>query len=351
MMRSLFQVHKILKNHDRTEPSLLAYHLVQAAEALPQLVGKRVEQDDLAGKTAIDGFKPIIVATGRCFRYLISGFDRLTHVAGGSELCGQVTYAFVQMYSKLVDLIEAISKVETSSTAVTVPTKSIPSKKAKVPAAMGVRSTPLLDLLTRLLSSMLDRLDSKAETHRPLFEGFAYTVLNKLGPKLYTIAFGHPRAQDIAEEIQAGVQTLEAEENEGASADLSDAESFKAATKLQAPYLIHLLNHIMTAAPGYLGAAINAKTGKPKAANNKGSVKGALTVVAKERLQRTLVNCMFGAEGASEEDPFKECLNMPVTSGPALLMPKLKGGDVKDWFQEEIWRLLGWEILSSERDW
>lgn len=351
MMRSLFQVHKILKIHDRTEPPLLAHHLVQAAEVLPQLVGKIVEQHDLAGRTAIDGFKPVIIATGRCFRYLISGFDRLTHVAGGPELYGQVTYAFVQMYSKLVDLIEAISsKVETNSAAVAVPAKSISSKKAKLPAATVLRSTPLLDLLTRLLSSMLDRLDSKAATHRPLFEGFAYTVLNRLGPKLYTIVFGHARGHDIAEEIQAGVETLDPEQIEGTPVDHANNESFQA-IKLEAPYLIHLLNHIMTAAPEYLGAVMNAKTGKPKAANNKGSTKSALTVVAKERLQRTLINCMFGAEGASEEDPFKECLNMPVISGPALLMPKLKGGDMKDWFQEEIWRLLGWEILSSERDW
>ena len=37
--------------------------------------------------------------------------------------------------------------------------------------------------------------------------------------------------------------------------------------------------------------------------NKNNSMKGALTIKAKERLQRTLVNCVFGTEGNDKDDP------------------------------------------------
>ena len=39
---------------------------------------------------------------------------------------------------------------------------------------------------------------------------------------------------------------------------------------------------------------------------------------------------------------------MPSIGGTVLPVPKVKEVDVQDWFGEEVWRLLGWEILSKE---
>ncbi|KAI7363852.1 hypothetical protein KC336_g21538, partial [Hortaea werneckii] len=121
--------------------------------------------------------------------------------------------------------------------------------------------------------------------------------------------------------------------------------------KLEAPYLIHLLARLMNAAPAHLGAIISTKTGKPKQANNKGSMKGALVLAAKDRLQRTLINCMFGTEGVDAQSPLMDCLKMPMAPSTPLPMPKVKEAEVQEWFKEEVWRLLGWEVLSKEGDW
>ena len=32
----------------------------------------------------------------------------------------------------------------------------------------------------------------------------------------------------------------------------------------------------------------------------------------------------------------------------AVPIPRIKEAEVQDWFKEEVWRLLGWEILSKE---
>lgn len=42
---------------------------------------------------------------------------------------------------------------------------------------------------------------------------------------------------------------------------------------------------------------------------------------------------------------------MPSIGDTVLPMPKIKEVEVSDWFQEEVWRALGWEILSKEGEW
>ncbi|KAK5167829.1 uncharacterized protein LTR77_007528 [Saxophila tyrrhenica] len=344
IMRSFFQVHSLLKSRQTIDPPALAYQLVEAAEVLPRALSEAIASPSSAGQTA-ETFSSVIVATGRSFRSLVIGFNKLGQVSDGAER--RVTYALVQMYEKLLGLFEDTSAAELHGTGqTTVAQDRSLSKKAKQPANPTVKDVSCLNALTKLLCNMLDVLDAKSESHKTLFEGFAYVVLNSLGPKLYAIVFGDQRRQSVADEI-ANISYLE-EFEEGAETVPKPETTAVQIAKLQAPYLIHLLNHMMTAAPAHLGAIISAKTGKPKAANNKGSLKGALTIVAKERLQRTLVSCMFAQEDADENDPFKDCLSMPVSGGPALPMPKLKGRDVKEWFQEEVWQLLGWEILSRE---
>lgn len=44
----------------------------------------------------------------------------------------------------------------------------------------------------------------------------------------------------------------------------------------------------------------------------------------------------------------QDCLKKPAISDAAVALPKIKEAEVQGWFKEEVWRLLGWEILSKE---
>ena len=41
---------------------------------------------------------------------------------------------------------------------------------------------------------------------------------------------------------------------------------------------------------------------------------------------------------------------MPALSEVAVPVPKIKEPEVFEWFNEEVWRLLGWDILSKDTE-
>jgi len=358
-MRGLYQAHAALKNRNSIEPTTLAHHLIRAASAVPQVVHQLVKQS-LAG-TIVDlgSMSTTFMAANRAIKALISGLDRLSHAEGGSEIQGSVIYAYVQMFAKLLDVFHDASGVElkrlTTNDVSTSASKSSSSTKQKAKTKQlktaNMKDKPALSAITTFLLSLIDLIQVDTGFHQSLYEGIAYCVLDRLGARLYTTTFGHAQGATVADEITASCQTNDIEESSSPPAARAEEGTELQRAKIEAPYLIHLLTHIMNIAPAHLGATISKRTGRAKQANNKGSMKGALAIAAKERLQRTLVNCIFGTEGVDESDPFMDCLRMPVLNAPPLPMPKVKEVDVQDWFREEVWRLLGWEILGKEGGW
>jgi hypothetical protein len=55
--------------------------------------------------------------------------------------------------------------------------------------------------------------------------------------------------------------------------------------------------------------------------------------------------------GDGEHDEFADVLRMPARLGPAPNMPKVEDKDVGGWFSGEVWRLIGWDLLSREGQW
>jgi len=361
-MRALYQTHASLKSRDLTEPVILAHHLVRAASALPQVVHKLIKQSLSAPVADPSSMKFALTATTRSVLSLVVGINRLSRAANGAEVLGSVVYAFVQMFSSLLNALEkgAALEIELAMRAEFDPSSSqtLSSSKSKAKAKIkqsksaGPKDNATLSIITSFLCSVIDLLNANSEVHQSLFEGFAYCILNKLGTSLYTTTFGHARGVTIEAEIAASdpIDEIEDSSSQGVAPPTGE-EKLLRQSKLEAPCLIRLLTHMMKAAPAHLGASLGAQIGRAKKADDKGSMNGTLAVVAKERLQRTLVNCMFGTEGVDESDPFLDCLKAPVQSGPALPVSEVKEAEVQEWFKEEVWKLLGWDILAKEGGW
>lgn len=353
LLRNLYQIHAAMRPHHRNDPNILAYHLVQAASTLPQVVARTISECFNRQGAGRDLLKSNLRAATRAVVSLISGLNRLTNAADGAEVQGRVIYAYARMFSELIEALGEASSCEITKPLAGSeqrPSTSKGKKRSEHAKPANLKDRPTLNTLTAFLCGILDLLDPKVEAHANLFEAFAYTVLNKLGSRLYTLVFGHARAPTLEAEIARANEPDKAEDPSQASTlHRNEVELQQAA--LEAPYLIHLLTRLMNAAPAHLGAIISTKTGKPKQANNKGSMKGALALTAKDRLQRTLVNCMFGIEGVDDQSPLLDCLKMPTAPDTPLPMPKVKEVEVQEWFKEEVWRLLGWEVLSKEGGW
>lgn len=353
LLRSLFHLHAILKSHIKIEPLELTYHLVRACEAIPQLVLDEVQT--LVGSDAKDGndMKQVLLLARRSVTSIIVAFNRISHVSNDTCSESKATYAFILMFKKLLTGLQLLSEAEARAAfaAEVAAKKSAADKskgKGKTPRVLNIKESPTLILYTTFLTGIMDMLDPKNEANRALFEGLAFCVLESLGSRMYHSVFGHTRGESIEAEILQSHSRDDTSDSEPSPS--SDQQNNLKQLRLEAPYLITLMDRVMAAAPSFLGAATSAKTGKPKNAHSRASMKGALAIEAKDCLQRTLVTCMFGGDDGMSSDPFAECLKMPVDKGP-ISIPKVKEADVQDWFKEELWRLLGWEILSKEGDW
>ncbi|KAI6855792.1 hypothetical protein KC338_g8705 [Hortaea werneckii] len=353
LLRNLYQIHAAMKSHHRNDPNILAHHLVRAASKLPQVVIHTLSEFDKRPEAGLDLLKSNLRAANRAVMSLISGLSRLSNAANGAEVQGGVIYAYVRMFSNLIEALGEASSRDISKPLAgseEMPSTNKGTKKSENAKPANLKDRPTLNALTSFLYGILDLLDPKVEAHGSVFEGFAYAVLNKLGSRLYALVFGHARAPTLEAEIVRANEGEQIKDSSQASVLQHDCLELQQA-KLEAPFLIHLLGRLMNAAPAHLGAIISTKTGKPKQANNKGSMKGALALIAKDRLQGTLVNCMFGTEGVDDQSPLLDCLKMPAAPNTPLPMPKVKEAEVQDWFKEEVWRLLGWDVLSKEGGW
>lgn len=307
-MRSFYQVNVTLKSNRKTEPAVLAYHCVRAASAVPQVLEQALQTIAVTTSDECEDLKLVLTACNRAILSLIMGFNRLSHVTDGPQAQGKVAYAYVQMYSKLVDILSDRSHSECKTLINEEPSArpesrlSFPKAKSKqLPQHGNIKASSTLSILVSFLCGILKNLDSKNETHKSLFDGFAYVVLQKLGSCLYTLTFGHRRGETM--EVEIATTNVEDEINDGEK--LTAEELVMKAAKFEAPYLMQLLKNIMSAAPNHLGAVVSGNTGKAKSGTGHGSKKSALAMGAKERLQRTLVNCMFGTEGVEDESLLK----------------------------------------------
>jgi len=74
---------------------------------------------------------------------------------------------------------------------------------------------------------------------------------------------------------------------------------------------------------------------------------------------------MFGEDERPRPDPdaetqdedgdtpndFVEVLRKPFSIGPPATLPRVDDADTSQWFKEEIWKLVGWDILSRDIAW
>lgn len=236
----------------------------------------------------------------------------------------------------------------TAPTFLPAKSKGIGKGRARPVDDQKVKENPTLSLYATFLGNLVDMLDPKLEANRPLFEGFTYCILDLLGKRMYSIIFGHSRAPDLEAEIKQDVD-IDPNQSELPTTTIrppQPEDDERKQIKLEAPYLLHLLNRIMITAPAHFG-----KVKSSKAKNNKAPSKNTLALSAKECLQRTLVNAIFGTEGGNDDDLFKDCLKMPTPGEGTPTMPKVKEIDVLEHFKEEVWRCLGWDILAKDAEW
>ncbi|KAJ5527287.1 hypothetical protein N7513_011446 [Penicillium frequentans] len=172
----------------------------------------------------------------------------------------------------------------------------------------------LLDLLCKMAMS----LDLTRSEDQELMEGFLFIVIGRVGKMLALFVFdNHPLPSDSCSDLKAP-QGIRAMKEEGLTQGMA---------QLEAEQLVRFLDQV-------LGSQVS----------DTGILHSQFIQNMKGRLQKTLMQAVFG-----DDDPlFRAGLVRPVTP-PALSDNGRSSTRQKfpEWFTEELWRLVGWDLLNS----
>lgn len=273
-----------------------------------------------------DHLNSVVRAVARTYSLLLRGLDRVSELRSHQQV-SELIFSLVEMIRELLKCLHETARTQVNDSA---PQDAIDSGATK----KTPRSQDVPKIFAQLIMAMLDKLDAKKQAHREMFEGFAFVILERVGKELYTLAFGKERAASLEQEIgRPGDVLVHSTERD------SEDSSRLGRVGAEAPYLLSIFQRAVSLAPAHL---TNLDT---TARVTRNSNKSSLPTIAKERLQQTLVQGMFGPD-----DAWRDVLKTPARPRVGTLPPKEGKVDVGMWFTEEVWRVLGWEILGREGD-
>ena len=216
-----------------------------------------------------------------------------------------------------------------------------PQSKATFPPLDGT-VMKFCQLLLRLVTSV----DLRRATDQKIWDGFLYFLLDHVGTILRLFVFG-PDSSEIPSPNHEG-QALKG------TPITYDEE--KRIAEVQAPYLVYILARIIPLAEEHRKYTVRHAVKAPRLSIS--TPKGArLSHPAFATLQSTLLASVFGPKSSTE---FVDGLAFPLPndqdadagSGFESGATRLDTADcVADWFKAEVWRVLGWEVLSGKIAW
>ena len=357
LTESLFTTHRLCRTPVVDEPTLCS-SLVQTSSALGKvirLVADKHEQlsrqgRNTPGAASLDldksDFSVALSVCARAFMSILVGASKLIDAGSDKRLPSLVLCELADVFKTALDSIEA-SAGRTANAAISQSTQS-KKGKSKAPNHHIKESVPAR-AVAHLLIGFLSLLDKTDVFHQKLFDGFAFVLFERAGKRLYYCTFGRHRSTTVEGDILAVPKPQ-------TPVDTAKHESAALAVRLEVKALVLILERAMGLAPNHMNPPTArasrpaTRTGRTLSIRTLPSVSRArLSPIAKERLQRTLVACMYGN---SADDEFLDVLTKPV---PAVRLGSLPNvakveENVEQWYQQEVWRLVGWDVLARERE-
>lgn len=359
LTESLFTTHKLCRTSN-PNPDTLCFALVRTANALGKairLVAHRHEQlsrqnMQTSGPASLDqdksNFALAMTICARGFMSVLVGLTRLTKATDDPRLTTLVVCELADMFKTVLVAIESVACQTAQQTCVQI-VESVRSKD-RAPAKIVKESVPARSL-AHLLIGLLGFLDKTDTVHQQIFDGFVYLLLERVGQRLFYCTFGRHRSSSVEGDIEAPFEPASPEESRKCEVDALG-------THLEVKALVLVLERAMGLAPNHMNPQSSStgrsqkKPGRTLSLKNlPAASKARLSPIAKERLQRTLVTCMYGDKS---DDEFLDVLTKPLPSmrlGSLQNVARVEDKDVEDWYKKEVWRLVGWDVLSKDSRW
>jgi hypothetical protein len=360
LMESLFNVH-LLCRASNPDPNILCSSLVRSASAIGKVILfvaqnyaslSREGHRNSGGATSLDkdksDFANALSVCARTFMSILVGADKLVKLEADKRLPSLIVCELADMFKMALRAIETSTQLTAQSFLSQPPVQ----KKGKTKTSTSsVKESSPARAVTHLLVSFLSFLEKNNDLHQRIFEGFVLILFERVGRRLYYSTFGQHRSSCIETNI---LPVPEPEDPAG----IFERDCDAIAMRLEAKALILVLERAMGLAPNHMNLQSLRAQHAPNRASRTLSLKNITTTsrsrlspLARDRLQRTLVACMYGH---STDDEFLDVLTKPMPQmrlGTMQNIAKVEDADVETWYKEEVWRLVGWDILAREGGW
>ncbi|EUC51069.1 hypothetical protein COCMIDRAFT_80142 [Bipolaris oryzae ATCC 44560] len=360
LMESLFSVHSLGRNSG-LDASTFCSHLISSASAMGKTILfiaqnhdslARQEHKNTSGATSPgkdkSDFANALSVCARTFMSILVGLDKLTKSEANKRLASLVICELADMFKVALRAIEISARLTGHSFLSQPPAQK--KSKTKTSSTTVRESTPAR-AVAHLLISFLGLLEKNDDIHQRIFDGFIFVLFERVGRRLYYSTFGQHRSSSIERNILPVPEAKDA-------AEASKRDFDALALRLEAKALILILERAMGLAPNHMNSQSLRAQQNPNRATRAMSVKNIATTsrarlspLAKDRLQRTLVACMYGH---NTDDDFLDVLTKPMPQmrlSSLQNVAKVEDEDVETWYKEEVWRLVGWDVLARESGW
>ena len=334
-MRHFYTLQKVLQKRPNRS-SIVQAAVDLSTTAASNLLDSVQEKKAAAGRsTAIIVLQKKDPEIGSVIRSVENAMDllyqalaKLCATEGAVSDIGKVSYHIVRLYDAAMKMLERYCMVRAEQMlAPSKPNAKSKRKQGAKPQWPELRSDDeLASQITRLLGTMTLSLDLAYEEHQELMQGALYFLMNRVGRLLCLFVF-----QDLQVRPDLRIDSSKLPLPQGLKGVHVNEKSLCAA-KLEAKHLIWVLERILT----YLNA------------NQPSPTTQQFTEGIKESLQSTILQSVFGADDGC----FQKSLKSPTLDTCELaklrLCAQIPEQAVPDWFVQEVWRLLGWDILTKD---
>ncbi|KAJ5620138.1 hypothetical protein N7510_004122, partial [Penicillium lagena] len=318
ILRQLYALQKAMhKKTDSNNLATAAVMLCKVAErellTAGQGEGSRPKNPKLQ-ETKQSELPTMINEVKLSFQHVERTLAKLPSTEDGKRCRGQVTYYLVCLFeSTMTALTQRCNPIQLSSRKQRLRTstrmKAQVSKQTLV-APTATDETPRY--LTGLLYAMAQSLDLACSSDREVMEGFLYVFLERVG--------------DI---LALSVDTNRGTPPPAACDGMRNEDISAPNVQVEGLYLAWLLEKML---------ALLTKPQSPCSATEH------LITKAKDRLQRILRQAARGCESSQAQNT----LIRPVTPPPQKVdCQSFNQQTFSDWFQQELWRLAGYDMLAS----
>ncbi|KAE8148965.1 hypothetical protein BDV25DRAFT_141284 [Aspergillus avenaceus] len=253
-----------------------------------------------------------------------------------NQCSGHITYHIVSLFDSIMDALQQWCAARSDlvhSASASKQKRRLPRKNVK--DGLNVTDTKgdqVSDELAHLLGTIIGGIDTPCSGHRDLLDGLLFILISRVGKLICLFVF-----QDLMSKPDLRTDSVELPLPSGLTESETNDNTFHAAG-MEARRLAWLLERALAV----LRTAPSPMT--PSSLNN---CEGVLFgIILKEKLQGTLLQAVFGSDPIWGKT-FQRSVEPDSGDWNGIQTSENTDQPSSDWFIQEIWRLLGWDILMK----